>query len=128
MNTLSKTKLARLGEDIAAMYLVNKGYSLICRNYRTPQGEIDLIVDKDQQLVFVEVKTRSYRSLDSALASVSFRKQTHITKVAQSYCNLNPRFDQHNTRFDVIVAFFDAASQSFSVEHFEDAFIPTDIS
>jgi len=104
----SNQDLARLGEKLAAKYLVTNGYKLICSNFRVKQGEIDLIVEKDQQLIFVEVKTRSYHSIESAIANVSYRKQVHITRVAQVYCKQNPQFDNYNTRFDVIIVFYSA--------------------
>jgi putative endonuclease len=120
----SKQDLAHLGENLAASYLVNNGYSVACKNFRVQQGEIDLIVEKDQQLIFVEVKTRSYHSMDSAVANVNFRKQVHISRVAQIYCSQNPQFDNHNTRFDVIVVLHDSRHDTFSIKHLSDAFLP----
>lgn len=120
----SKQDLARLGESIAASYLVKGGYSIACKNFRVPKGEIDLIVEKNQQLIFVEVKTRSYHSMDSAVANVNHRKQVRISTVAFEYCKQNPHFDNHNTRFDVIIVFYDSRHDDFSVKHFIDAFLP----
>ncbi|MCB5265860.1 MAG: YraN family protein [Candidatus Cloacimonetes bacterium] len=124
MDKISKQDLARLGENVAASYLVSNGYSVVCKNFRVQQGEIDLIVEKNQQLIFVEVKTRSYHSMDSVLANVNYRKQLHISRVAQEYCRQNPQFDNYNTRFDVIIVFRDKIHGSFSVKHFIDAFLP----
>lgn len=120
----SKQDLARLGENLAANYLVNNGYKVVCKNFRTQQGEIDLVVEKDQQLIFVEVKTRSYHSMDSALANVNHRKQVHISRVALQYCKQNPQFDKYNTRFDVIIILRDSRQDTFSIKHFCDAFLP----
>ena len=53
----------KLGEDFTADYLVKNGYDIITRNYRKPCGEIDIVASKGDILVFVEVKTRRYRSL-----------------------------------------------------------------
>jgi putative endonuclease len=52
----SLQNFSRIGEDLAARYLVTNGYSVVCRNYRKRCGEIDLIVEKDQHLIFCEVK------------------------------------------------------------------------
>ncbi len=120
----SKQDLARLGENLAANYLVTDGYRVLCKNFRVQQGEIDLVVEKDQQLIFVEVKTRSYHSIDSAVANVNHKKQIHISRVAQEYCKQNPHFDNHNTRFDVIIVFHDSRHDTFSIKHFSDAFLP----
>lgn len=124
---LSKNDLAKAGEEAAANYMLHKGYRIICRNFRVQQGEIDLIVEKDQQLIFVEVKTRKYHSIESAIASVNYRKQAHISRVAQIYCSQNPQYRNHNTRFDVITALYDDSIESFSIKHFEDAFLPVDL-
>ena len=113
-----------MGENVAASYLVTNGYNVVCRNFRVKQGEIDLIVEINQHLIFVEVKTRSYHSMESALANVNYRKQVHISRVAQEYCRQNSQFDNHNTRFDVIIVFRDKRNDTFSVKHFIDAFLP----
>ncbi|MDI3504332.1 MAG: putative endonuclease [Candidatus Cloacimonadota bacterium] len=124
MQKKSKQDLGQLGENLAAKFLVSNGYKLLCRNFRIKQGEIDLIVEKDQQLIFVEVKTRSYHSMQSAIANVSYRKQAHISRVAQVYCKQNPQFDKYNTRFDVIIVFYNAREDSCSIKHLVDAFLP----
>jgi len=124
MKSISKLKLAKYGEDLAAEYLITAGYQVLCRNFRIKQGEIDIIVEKDQQLIFVEVKTRSYHSIQSALDTINFTKQMHISRVAQVYCKQNPQFGKHNTRFDVIAVIFDQNSESFNIHHYPDAFVP----
>lgn len=50
-------KIGVIGEDVALKYLLYRGFELVCRNYRRPWGEIDLIVKKSSKLIFVEVKT-----------------------------------------------------------------------
>jgi len=56
--TNKRIAFGKWGESLAADYLVEKGYTLVVTNFRTPDGEIDLVVQKDGELVFVEVKTR----------------------------------------------------------------------
>ena len=124
MNSYSKQDLARLGEDLALKFLITSGYVIVCRNYLCQFGEIDLIVEKDQHLVFVEVKTRSYHSLQSALDNITYRKQVKISQTAQVYCNQNPAYSKHQTRFDVIVVFYDSRDNTFKVQHLIDAFLP----
>ena len=59
------------GEDLALRYLIQHGYKLLERNYRTRRGEIDLIVRKDDTLVFVEVKLRRGSGYGDPLEAVT---------------------------------------------------------
>ena len=124
MNKYSLQNFSRIGEDLAARYLVTNGYSVVCRNFRKRCGEIDLIVEKDQHLIFCEVKTRTSHSIESALSSVSFSKQRKITRAAQLYINENPNFGNYIFRFDVILVFYYESTDTFKVIHYEDAFPP----
>ena len=124
MNSKSRQIIAQTGEDIAAQYLVSNGYKVVYRNYRQPCGEIDLIVEKNQHLIFAEVKTRTSHSIAAALDSVSYKKQKRITKTAQIYINQNQVFANYIFRFDVLVVFHFPQTDTYSVKHFEDAFLP----
>jgi len=124
MNQYSAHELFKIGENIAATHLISCGYTVICRNYLKPCGEIDLIVEKDQHLIFCEVKTRTSHSINSALASVSYTKQKKLTRTALEYINQFPGFANHQFRFDVLIVFYYPHNESFSVRHFEDAFLP----
>ncbi|MDD4310104.1 MAG: YraN family protein [Candidatus Cloacimonetes bacterium] len=124
MNAYSKQELSVIGESIAATHLINSGYAVVCRNFRQACGEIDLIVEKDQRLIFCEVKTRTSHYMEMALASVAYTKQKKISKTAQIYINQNPRFCNHIFRFDVLVVFYFSDTDTLSVHHFEDAFFP----
>ncbi|HQQ67808.1 MAG TPA: YraN family protein [Candidatus Cloacimonadota bacterium] len=124
MNLYSKQDLARIGESLAAKYLEKQGYKLICRNFRTASGEIDLIVEKDQHIIFVEVKTRSHHSITSAVENIHFRKQQRISRTAYLYLKQNPQYGKHDTRFDAIIVLHDKRDDSFGITHFTDAFLP----
>jgi len=124
MDKIKSQELASTGESVAASFLVSAGYKVVYRNYRQPCGEIDLIVEKNQRLIFVEVKTRTYHSITSALASVSYYKRKRITRTAQVYINQNPDYANHIFRFDVIVVFYFPATDTYSIKHYEDAFYP----
>ncbi|MCD8480709.1 MAG: YraN family protein, partial [Candidatus Cloacimonetes bacterium] len=78
-------------------------------------------------LIFVEVKTRSHHTIDSAVENINFRKQRKISLTALIYTKQNPQFDKHNTRFDAIILLYDRCEDAFSVRHFEDAFLPVGI-
>ena len=107
------------GEDLALRYLIQHGYTLLERNYRTRRGEIDLIVRKDDLLVFVEVKLRRQTAFGDPLEAVTYRKRNTIRSVAEHYLyTRNPPFD--TLRFDVIGILADRTE--VRLHHIEDAF------
>ena len=70
----SRTK-GELGEALAAQYLEAQGWRMIARNYRCPWGEIDLICEKEQLLVFAEVKARTGVRYGLPREAVTLKKQ-----------------------------------------------------
>lgn len=93
------------GEDIAIIYLRNKGYKILARNYFSNFGEIDIIAQKENYIVFVEVKTRKKHTKFTAFEAVDIIKQKKIIKTAMIYLtknnlNLQPRFDVIAVNFD----------------------------
>lgn len=124
MDTKSSPDLFICGESIAARHLQANSYKVIAKNFRSPYGEIDIIAEKGDTLVFVEVKCRKSHSMRAALDAVSFTKQKRISLTAQYYINQNPLPSNCITRFDVIIVFYFESTDTFQVHHFEDAFIP----
>jgi putative endonuclease len=107
------------GEDLALRYLTRRGYTLVERNYRTRHGEIDLIVRKDDTLVFVEVKLRRGTGFGDPLEAVTTRKQSTIRSLATHYLSdRDPDFD--TLRFDVIGIL--ASADKARLRHIQDAF------
>ena len=76
---------ARWGEGIAAAWLRLKGYRIEARNWRCPQGELDLVARDGDTLVFVEVKTRTTGSAGRPEEAVNRRKQARLVRLAQAY-------------------------------------------
>ena len=86
------------GEDRVATFLRKNGWSVIKRNYQCRFGEIDIIADNDEYIIFVEVKTRKQNSLVSPAESVTYKKQQRVRLTAEDYlsktlCEKQPRFD-----------------------------------
>jgi putative endonuclease len=107
------------GEDLALRYLIQNGYTPVERNYRTRRGEIDLIVRKDETLVFVEVKLCRSTDFGDLLEAVIPRKQNTIRSVAEHYLYARePHFE--TLRFDVIGILADRPE--VRIHHVEDAF------
>jgi putative endonuclease len=101
-NNGERKKLGYLGEEMAAKFLEEKGYSLISKNYTARGGEIDVIATDGKNLVFVEVKTRKNDSFGSAAEAVDSKKIGHMCTAARKFIYENPRFESFPIRFDVI--------------------------
>lgn len=112
--------LGKAGEESAARFLCEKGYTILQTNYRTRHGEIDIIANHGGSLVFIEVKTRKGNFLETPLAAVTKNKQHHISMAAQLYLSNNNLFDK-DARFDVIAVNF-ADKKVPRIEHIENAF------
>ena len=124
MGKPKSVELFHIGEDLAANYLVTHGYNIVCKNFRCDAGEIDIIASDTDNLVFVEVKTRSRHSMKLALMSISYTKRKRISLTAQRYIMQNPGQVKPKTRFDVIVVFYYPETDSYKIEHLQDAFVP----
>ena len=110
------------GEKEAKDFLISNNYKIIKTNFHSPYGEIDIIAQDGEILVFVEVKTRS-SDLDSALNSISISKRKKISKTASYFLSKNDAFYDVFTRFDVIVIL--NSRTHTSLKHIKEAFVPT---
>ena len=99
--SLLRKLLGRSGEDRAADYLADRGYTILERNYEAPYGEIDLIALDQGTLVFVEVKTRTTSAYGAPELAVNPRKQEHMVKAALGYLKFK-KLHQMPCRFDVV--------------------------
>ena len=98
MNNIEKGKL---GEEIASKYIISKGGKVIEQNYRTKIGEVDLIVKLNDELVFIEVKSRSNINYGYPSEAVNYKKKRKIINVAKYYI-LENSLENLAIRFDVI--------------------------
>lgn len=87
-------------ERIAALYLQLKGYRILERRFRTPVGEIDLIVRRGRLIAFVEVKAR--QDTDSAVLAVSPTARRRILRAAEWFLASRPEAAGHDLRFDIV--------------------------
>ena len=114
-----RIELGKWGELLAAEYLVAKGYTLILTNYRTPDGEIDLVVQKDTELVFVEVKTRQSLTFGMPEEAVNDEKLDHLESAIGHYLLLHPEFE-NNWRLDVISVIGSPSGKKPQIDWFEN--------
>ncbi|MDG2198468.1 MAG: YraN family protein [SAR324 cluster bacterium] len=90
------------GENLAAKYLENLGYSIVGRNFRHRLGEIDIVADYEGYLVVCEVKFRSSGKIDPSF-SVTLAKRTKLRKLYEVFINRYPGKLRMQPRFDVIL-------------------------
>ena len=91
-----------LGEDQAANYLTAKGYHIVKRNLRCHPGEVDIVVYKDENLVFVEVKHWLTISIHDLGRSITAAKRSRILGCSQEFLASHPEWLQCRLRFDII--------------------------
>lgn len=111
------------GEDFAASYFQKLGYEITERNYHSRYGEIDLIAEKGDTVIFVEVKTRSHDCLDRAAGAVTPGKQKKLVLTALRYISEN--HTEKIMRFDVFEVYH-RNGRIYKFNHIENAFEGSD--
>lgn len=97
---VSNDRAGQIAETLAALFLRAKGFGILQRRYTTKVGEVDIIAQKRDLLLFVEVKLRSNSQM--ALYSIEPRQQQRITRAAEAFLQANPEYAFSNIRFDVV--------------------------
>lgn len=110
--------LGKSGEQEAVEYLQKNDYLILKRNYRAGKHEIDIIAFKDDEIVVVEVKTRSGNNVIEPEEAVNHRKRQMIIWAADKYVSENNR--QEPVRFDIISII--EGSEGHEIRHLKDAF------
>ena len=127
-----KAFVGMTGEDVAAKFLEQNGYTVIERNYRSGHQEIDIIAHDEHFLVFVEVKTRSCHipqnmAYGRPASAVSATKQRHIISAARAYLRAHPQ-NTLQPRLDVIEVYLKktfegAPPHLLNIHHIRNAFL-----
>jgi putative endonuclease len=120
---MSKTSAQQTGqnaEDSACTYLVKQGLKLITRNYQCRLGEIDLIMQDKESLVFVEVRFRRKQNFGTSSETVNYFKQKKLLRTARFYLQQKRLTDKVPCRFDVI-AIADEATHA-NIDWIKNAF------
>lgn len=99
--TAGRTKLGQHGERLAAQAYEADGYEVVARNWRCPDGELDLVLRRGSTLVFAEVKTRSSDRYGIAAEAVTPAKQRRIRRLALRFCDATGQ-RAPELRFDVV--------------------------
>ena len=121
-NQNSKDKqpsVGKLGEDLAANFLEEKGFNIIERNYRFGHGEIDIVAEKEEMLIFIEVKTKKFGDFGDPINWVSRGKQKQIGRIARGYL-YEKNITDRDCRFDVVLVTWE--NGLWKIDHLENAF------
>ena len=113
---MTKTSRARKnlgdsGERVAAMFLEQRGYRILARNFRTRVGEMDLIAEDADGLAFVEVRTRRGDALGSPEESLTPRKRARLLTVAQEFLQGHEECADRAWRIDLVAIELDRAGR-----------------
>jgi putative endonuclease len=106
------------GEEKAARYLEDRGYEILERRFRSGPGEVDIIVRKEDVVVFVEVKTWDVLGTESLEQSIDSRKRGKIRKTASLFLIRHPELGGCRIRFDLIFL----SRRMEKLDHWEHAF------
>ncbi|MEO8608521.1 MAG: YraN family protein [Chloroflexota bacterium] len=101
MPTLPIHSLGQRGEQLAIEYLKHRGYLILATNWRCKNGEIDIVAQKADTLIFVEVRTRHADNTESAFESITLRKHSRMIAAAQAYI-AEKALDDMDWRVDMI--------------------------
>ena len=110
-------------EDLAVKYLLQAGLTVLQRNFRCKLGEIDIICNQGEQLVFVEVRYRSHPAYGSPAASVTRSKQLKIIRTAQFYLQGRRALRDKICRFDVLALTPHKSCAEVNVQWLKNAFM-----
>ena len=117
---MSKKNLGKFGEDCAAKFLEDNGYTIIARNFRIRSAEIDIIAQLGNVIIFVEVKARSNIRHGLPSEAVNFRKQKKIIEAAGVFLR-DENFSDCACRFDVVEVYL-SGEHVRKINHIENAF------
>lgn len=113
-------ELGKEGEAVAATYLIKKGYEIRHRNWHSGHRDLDIVAQKDGELIIVEVKTRSDACFGRPEEAVDRRKIRSIVASTDAY--IRKFAIDLPVRFDIITV--TGSQPPFRIEHIEDAFFP----
>ena len=99
---MNKNNIGKVGEQLTVQYLQENKYDIICKNYFTKKGEIDIIAVKQNTISFIEVKTRSNFKYGNPVDAVNYSKVKHIVNTAKIFLYKNIKYSNYEINIDVI--------------------------
>jgi putative endonuclease len=120
MTPINRQEIGNQAEQQAHLFLQAQGFSLIVQNYRSRYGEIDLIMRDRDDIVFIEVRSRSRLDYGHPAETINKRKQQKLIKTAIDFLQKKEWLYKVNCRFDVIAIHLEASQ--WQIEWFKNAF------
>ena len=118
--TTQKQNIGKLGEDVAVKYLENHGYKILERNYRKPWGEIDIVAQQSDELVFVEVKTQNQEFEWRPEENVTRHKKRQLSKIINTYLKEHRVYSEIDFRVDVLGIIINDETKIAQIEHIQN--------
>ena len=122
---LTPPTLGERGERAAVRFLSKLGYRIVARGSRDKTGEIDIVAVDGRTIVFVEVKTRTSHVAGHPAEAVDDDKQQRLTRLALRFLRRHGLLE-HRWRFDIVAVTWPAGKRRPVIEHYTNAFEPTD--
>lgn len=119
--TLQRQVVGRLGERLAERYLLEQGARLLERNYRIDYGEVDLLLEDEDDLVAVEVKTRDVSDIEQPEEAVTWRQLRRIARAMATYAVENDLVER-GWRIDVVAIVLEPNGSVLRMEHLRSVF------
>lgn len=117
---LTTTGVGRVGEEVAAAFLSERGYHVLARNKRTPFGEVDLLCSEGSCLVVVEVKARGSATHGEALEAIGQAKAKRLRLATAWWLGQQQEFRPASVRFDAVLVALDEHGHPSFVQHVKD--------
>lgn len=112
-----KHEIGVIGEDLAVKYLLKNNYKIWKRNFRCKQGEIDIVAWNNNELVIIEVKTRTKIKYGKPVDAVNVEKRKHIFNAAEYFVYIN-KLEKDFIRFDVIEVYIN--EKKYYINHIKN--------
>jgi putative endonuclease len=118
--SLQRKEVGARGEKLAADFLKKRGYRILQKNFRCREGEIDIIAQKDECIVFVEVRTKKSTAFGTPEESVTLAKREKLISLANTYIQDYDKPPQ-SWRIDVVAVELTPDNRVSRLEHIENA-------
>ena len=119
-SSTSRDQTGKRGENIAASWLTSRGYHIVARNWRRPCGELDLVAEREGEIIAIEVKTRRGDAMGAPEEAVTPAKQRKLVATLQTYL-MERGSEQAPCRIDVIAVRLDGAGRWLETVHYPSA-------